>query len=62
MELILTKEEKELLQEILEERHQELRRELFKTDHHQFKQVLKEKERVMEALMEKVGARELAPP
>lgn len=61
MELMLTKEEQELLKQILEERHHELRKEIFKTDHHQFKQVLKEKERLMESLMEKLGVRELAP-
>ncbi len=59
MELTLTKEEQELLTQILEERHHELRKEIFKTDHHQFKQVLKDKERVMESLMEKLGVREV---
>lgn len=61
MEITLTTEEQELLKEILEERHRELRKEIFKTDHHHFKEVLKAKEKVMESLLEKLGARELAP-
>ena len=61
MELIITTDEKELLKQILEERHHELRKEIFHTDHHQFKQVLKDKERLMESLLEKLGARELVP-
>jgi hypothetical protein len=55
MELHLSAEERELLAEILEEHHRELLREIFRTDHHDFKQVLKHKEQVLEKLLDKVG-------
>ncbi len=60
MELHLTPQEQELLTEILEEHHRELRQEIFHTDHHDFKMALKEKERILESLLDKVGASEVA--
>jgi len=43
MELHLTSDQRQLLQEILEERHRELLREIGHTDHHHFKEVLRAK-------------------
>jgi hypothetical protein len=55
MELQLTPEERHLLAEIIEERYRELRKEIFRTDHHDFKVVLRERERMLERLLEKLG-------
>ena len=55
MELNLSAEEREVLAEVLEERHQELMREIFKTDHHEFKLALKKREKILEAMLDKVG-------
>ncbi len=60
MEIHLTEEERELLAHILEERYLELRREIFRTDHHSFKQYLKEREQLLESLLEKLAIQELA--
>jgi hypothetical protein len=56
MELHLTSEERQLLQEILEERHRELLREIAHTDHHHFQELLRRKAKVLESLLEKVAA------
>jgi hypothetical protein len=55
MDLHLSAEERELLAEVLEERHTELMREIFRTDHHDFRLLLKRKEKILQAIMEKVG-------
>ncbi|MGI9101366.1 MAG: hypothetical protein ACR2IF_02875 [Terriglobales bacterium] len=55
MELHLTSDERQLLQEILLDRHRDLLREIAHTDHHHFKQVLKTKEKVLAALVEKLA-------
>ena len=55
MELHLSAEQRDLLLEILEERHRELLWEMAHTDHHHFKQVLRSKERVVESMLEKVA-------
>jgi hypothetical protein len=58
--LQLNDEERDLLTRILEERYLELRRELFHTDHYEFKRRLKEREHVLESLLEKLAMAELA--
>lgn len=59
MELHLSEEERSLLEHILEERYLELRREIFHTDHHDFKRVLKQREQTLETLLNKLMAPEL---
>jgi len=56
VELTLTVEERELLTDILNDHHRELQREIFKTDHHQFKDSLKRKQTLLESLLAKVNA------
>ena len=55
MELYLTSEQRQLLQEILEERHRELLREIAHTDHLHFKEVLRVKVKMVESLLEEVA-------
>jgi hypothetical protein len=55
MELYLTSEQRQLLQEILEERHRELLREIAHTDHLHFKEVLRVKAKMVESLLEEVA-------
>ena len=55
MELHLTSDQRQLLQEILEERHRELLREIAHTDHHHFKEVLRTTARAVESLVDKVA-------
>jgi hypothetical protein len=54
MELTLTTAERELLLEILEEHHRELFREIAGTDHRELKSVLKNKETLLEAVVNKL--------
>jgi hypothetical protein len=49
--LVLSDEERELLFDILEERHRTLLREIAHTDHHDFKVSLQKKERLLESLL-----------
>ncbi|MFZ0817639.1 MAG: hypothetical protein WAM78_19095 [Candidatus Sulfotelmatobacter sp.] len=49
--LTISEEEKELLFEILEERHRALLHEIWHTDHRDFKVSLQKKERVLESLL-----------
>ena len=46
--------EKELLLEILEQHHRELLLEIARTKHHEFKDVLKTKERLLETIIGKL--------
>ena len=55
MELHLTSDQRQLLQEIFEERHRELLREIAHTDHLHFKEVLRTKAKAVEALVDKVA-------
>ncbi|MFI5111461.1 MAG: hypothetical protein ACHP9S_01440 [Terriglobales bacterium] len=55
MELHLTSDQRQLLQEILEERHRELLREIAHTDHLHFKEVLRTKAKAVESLLDKVA-------
>jgi hypothetical protein len=50
MELTLTVEERELVLEILSQRHRELLREISHTDHHEFKLALRTKEKLLESV------------
>jgi hypothetical protein len=50
MELTLTVEERELVLEILGQRHRELLREISRTDHHEFKLALRKKEKLLESV------------
>lgn len=54
MELTLTSAEREFLLEILEEHHRELFREIAGTDHRDFKSVLKNKEKLLESVVNKL--------
>jgi len=49
--LTLSDEERELLFEILEERHRALLHEIWHTDHRDFKVALQKKERILESLL-----------
>jgi hypothetical protein len=55
MELHLTSDQRQLLQEILEERHRDLLREFAHTDHLHFKEVLRAKAKKVESLLDKVA-------
>ncbi len=54
MELTLTSEERDLLIAILEEHQRELLQEIARAAHHQFKAGLKNKEQLLEVLLEKL--------
>lgn len=58
MDLQLTAEERELLAHILQEKHRELLKEIFHTDHHEFKRLLREREKVLEGILTKLGVSE----
>lgn len=51
LELTLSDEEKDLVQEILEERHRTLLMEIAHTDHQHFKRVLQKKAEMVESLL-----------
>lgn len=51
MELILSAEERVLLLSILEQRHQELLKEIAHTDHRHFKQGLRKNEKLLDSLL-----------
>jgi hypothetical protein len=54
MELTLSSTERELLLEVLQEHHRELLREIARTKHHEFKHVLNNKEKLLEAIVNKL--------
>jgi len=56
MTLTLSDEERELLSEILEERHEALLREIWHTDHRDFKLSLQKKEKILDALLSRFMA------
>ncbi len=58
MEISVSDEEYGLLAEILQERHLALLHEISHTDRHEFKQMLKQRNRVLEHLMETLGVTE----
>ena len=59
MELTLTCEENELLLELLQEHYRGLQKEIRRTDHHEFKLVLKKKEMLLESLLNKLKVTQL---
>ncbi len=56
MELLLSAEEAALIREILAERHLALQREIGRTDHREFKQILREREKTLESVLERLRA------
>jgi hypothetical protein len=54
MELTLTAEESELLVNILEQHHRQLSNEIFHTDHRDFKEVLREKQELLESVLNRL--------
>ena len=56
MELILSTEEERLLEDILEERYLILQREIARTDHREFKQILRAKEKLIESILSRLRA------
>jgi hypothetical protein len=58
MEVHVTDMEYDLMVEILQDRHAALLREIARTDHHDFKEMLKKRMQVLESLMEKMGMHE----
>lgn len=59
MEVTITPEEMELLIEILEERHRDLLHEISRTNHHEFKLVLRKKEKLLESVLLRLRAAHL---
>ena len=54
MPLLLSREEREFLIELLQQTRSDLREEIYKTEAHDFRMALKKKERILEALLRKV--------
>lgn len=54
MQLILTKEEKQILEELLISEIKEIKDEIHHTDDHDYKEELKNKEKVLEELLSKI--------
>ncbi len=54
--LTLSEEERELIQQVLEERHRTMLIEIAHTDHHHFKVVLKKKAELLEAVLNRLMA------
>lgn len=55
MHLELTQQEHDLICEILQERHIALLREISKTDHFEFRRMLKGREDLLEGILQKLG-------
>jgi hypothetical protein len=62
MELILSSEEGRFLMEVLEERHRALLRELSHTNHRDFKLILKNNEKLLESILDKLRTVEPVRP
>ncbi|HET7209834.1 MAG TPA: hypothetical protein VFI95_24900 [Terriglobales bacterium] len=60
MEFALTSDERELVLEILEERHRELLREISRANHHQFKIALRRNEKLLESVTAKLRALQMS--
>jgi len=54
MEIMLNASETELLLEILDEHQHQLLRQIAKTEHHEFKEVLRRKEKAIESMLSKL--------
>ena len=55
MEIKFSDEELQLLLEILAEQHRELLHEISRTDHHEFKMLLRQKETLLESMLDKLA-------
>ncbi len=55
MQLDLTREELDLVTDLLQERQIALLREISKTDHFDFRRMLKEREELLEGILNKLG-------
>ncbi len=60
MEILLTREEKELVVEVLQERHRTLLKEIFRTHHHEYRDALRKREKLLERILNKLEAKETA--
>jgi hypothetical protein len=56
MDISFTLEERELLMDVLEERHRELLREISRATHNEFKMGLKKNERLLQSVINKLHA------
>ena len=54
MDLILDRDEQELLLSILEHRHRDLLKEISHTDHYEFKQTLRKHEKLLESVLRRL--------
>ena len=54
MPLLLSREEREFLIELLQQTRGDLREEIYKTEAHDFRMALKKKEKILESLLLKV--------
>jgi hypothetical protein len=56
MNINMTEDEAEITREILEQGYRELLLEIARAEHHEFKQVLQRREKLLKAILEKLGA------
>ena len=54
MELMLSPEERQFLLEVLEQRHRELLKEIWHTDHREFKETLRKNESLLESVLNRL--------
>ncbi len=54
MEFTLTGEERDLVLQILQERHREMLREIARTDRHEFKLTLQKNERLLDSVLSRL--------
>jgi hypothetical protein len=57
MEILLTPEERELVREILQERQRALLKEIFRTDHHEYRDGLRHREKLLEGILGRLEAK-----
>lgn len=60
MEIVISTEERNLLEEVMEQYRRELLREIARTHHHDFKTALQHKEAQVESLLSKLSKAKLA--
>lgn len=60
MHLELTQQEHDLISDILQERQIALLREISKTDHFEFRRMLKSREELLEGILQKLGVSSVA--
>lgn len=61
MNINMTEDEAEMTREILEQGYRELLLEIARAEHHEFKQVLQRREKLLKAILEKLGALQPTP-